>query len=164
MSDRDDSLFARLSRRLGRRRPAAGERGVLDACLGPLEVRVLESLWRRRAAASVRELMGEFPGVAYTTLMTTLDRLYKNGVTVRGKRGRAYAYAPRHGRADLEAILARDALADLLREGGRGPEPVLAGFVEAVGRRDASMLDDLERLVRRYRAGLADEADAEDAS
>ncbi len=41
--------------------------------LGPLEWRVLDALWARGAAATVRELQPEFSDIAYTTLMTTLD-------------------------------------------------------------------------------------------
>ncbi len=136
--------------------------GLLAACLGPLEVRVLEALWRRGEEASVRTLAAAFPGTAYTTLMTTLDRLYKKDVLARRKVGRAYRYRTRLDRPGLEAALARDAIDDLLREPATaaGAEPVLAGLVEAVGRRDAELLDRLERLVRRYREEARAGADA----
>jgi predicted transcriptional regulator len=134
------------------KRPARSS-GLLEALLGPLELRALEALWRRRGEAGVRALHADFPGTAYTTLMTTLDRLYKKELLRRRKHGRAYLYAPRYERPQLETLLARDAIEDLLRgrEQGRGPEPVLSGFVEAVGRRDARMLDELERLVRHHK-------------
>jgi predicted transcriptional regulator len=130
-----------------------GRRGqsLLAACLGPLELRVLEALWRRPSEAGVRSLAPDFPGIAYTTLMTTLDRLYKKDLLVRRKVGKAFAYVARHGREELEAILAREAIEDLLPPHTSGG-PVLSGFVEAVGGRDERMLDELERLVRRYRA------------
>ncbi|HEX7778752.1 MAG TPA: BlaI/MecI/CopY family transcriptional regulator, partial [Vicinamibacterales bacterium] len=48
--------------------------------LGPLEWRVLEALWSRTTLASVRDLQPDFPEIAYTTLMTTLDRLYRKSV------------------------------------------------------------------------------------
>jgi predicted transcriptional regulator len=116
-------------------------------------VRVLEALWQHTGEAGVRDILGGFPGIAYTTLMTTLDRLHKKGCLERRKDGRAYLYSPRYRREELEVVLARDAIEDLLRDGVRAsaPEPVLVGFVEAVGERDARMLDELERLVRRYR-------------
>src|SRR5436190_16402858 len=51
--------------------------------LGPLEMHLLRAIWRRRDT-TVRELIesGEFD-YAYTTLMTTLDRLYKKGLLER---------------------------------------------------------------------------------
>ena len=60
------------------------------ARLGPLEWRVLEALWARTTIASVRDLQPEFPDIAYTTLMTTLDRLHRKGVLLREKNGRAF--------------------------------------------------------------------------
>ena len=42
----------------------------------------------------VRELTPDFPDIAYTTLMTTLDRLYRKGVLAREKQGRAFVYRP----------------------------------------------------------------------
>jgi predicted transcriptional regulator len=48
--------------------------------LGPLEQRLLEALWARHSA-TVRELVNDgCPELAYTTVMTTLDRLFKKGV------------------------------------------------------------------------------------
>ena len=45
--------------------------------LGPLEERLLEALWQRNTA-TVRELVESgCDDLAYTTVMTTLDRLFK---------------------------------------------------------------------------------------
>lgn len=124
----------------------------LEAFFGPLEIKVLEALWEGDAEATVRDLKDDFHGTAYTTLMTTLDRLYKKGVLDRRKRGRAYAYAARHTRAGLEAFLAQDAFDALLDGGNRAAlKPLLSSFVEAVSRKDADLLDDLESLVREAR-------------
>lgn len=121
---------------------------------------MLEALWDGSIEATVRDLQGDFRGTAYTTLMTTLDRLYKKGVLERRKQGRAYAYSARHTRAGLEAYLAQDAFEALLDGGNRAAlKPLLSSFVEAVGRKDADLLDDLEALVREARHQGADEAD-----
>jgi predicted transcriptional regulator len=168
---RDDSRRSRGTNRgwidrllLRRRRGERSDRGLLEVCFGPLELRVLEALWSRTDAVGVRRLQAEFPGLAYTTLMTTLDRLFKKDLLRRRKEGRAYLYTARHGREELESLLARDAIEDLLQGQLRrgGPEPLLSGFVEAVGRRDLEMLDELERLVRRHRSSAAGAADSEE--
>ena len=44
---------------------------------------MLEALWARDTPACVRDLQPQFPGVAYTTLMTTLDRLFRKGTLTR---------------------------------------------------------------------------------
>jgi predicted transcriptional regulator len=151
-----------LERLLGRLRgqPRPDGVGILDSCYGPLEVKVLEALWSKSDAVSVRALGGEFPDIAYTTLMTTLDRLFKKDALARERVGRAYLYRPRCPRSELEALLARDAFGLLLggRRRGARARPVLSGLVDAVGADDALLLDELERLVREKQAKKKDRA------
>jgi predicted transcriptional regulator len=134
----------------------------LSSFFGPLEIQVLESLWQVRREATVRDLSEFFPGVAYTTLMTTLDRLYKKGVLSRRKAGRAFLYAPVASREGLEQILAAEALDAILGSFGSGSSirPLLSSFVAAVSRRDGIFLDELEELVRARRR----ESNEEEAS
>ena len=122
--------------------PAAGT-------FGPLEWRVLEALWSRDASASVRDLQPDFPDIAYTTLMTTLDRLHRKGVLERRKDGRAFLYRPVSSREQMESGLVTRALQPLLE--GQDPRPILSFFVEEVSRQDQRLLDELERLVREKR-------------
>ena len=147
----DVSLLRRL---LARRRDRSGQPpDPIAAFLGPLEIRVLESLWRRDEETSVRELADDFPGSAYTTLMTTLDRLFKKGLLERARRDRAFLYRARFERADLAQELAKGEIARLLgfASSRRTARPILSTFVEAVGEKDALLLDELERLVRERR-------------
>jgi len=125
----------------------------LSSFFGPLEMQVLEALWSLRREATVRDLSPCFPGVAYTTLMTTLDRLYKKGVLSRQKTGRAFLYAPVASREGLEQTLAAEALDAILGsfESPTSIRPILSTFVEAVSRRDELFLDELEELVRARR-------------
>jgi predicted transcriptional regulator len=129
-----------------------GPRGDLEGFFGKLEVRVLEALWRRQAPAAVRDLQADFPATAYTTLMTTLDRLHRKGVLGRIKVGRAFLYRPRYTRDELRLGLVENALGMLLGT-GVPPRPLLSFLLEAVSRRDATLLDELERLVREKRGG-----------
>src|SRR5262245_39374175 len=78
--------------------------------LGPLEWKVLEALWSSDAPASVRDLTPQFPEIAYTTLMTTLDRLYRKGVLERVKQGRAFFYQTKLSRSEFESARATEAL------------------------------------------------------
>jgi predicted transcriptional regulator len=128
---------------------------TLASFLGPLEIQMLECLWRRAEETSVRELQPDFPGTAYTTLMTTLDRLFKKGLLARTKRGKAYLYVTRYTRDGLHDHLARGAISRLLESApGLGAvRPILSTFVEAVGRKDALLLDELEACIRAERLG-----------
>src|SRR5712692_10140643 len=82
--------------------------------LGPLEQRLLEALWAR-GGGTVRELLEDgHDDLAYTTLMTTLDRLFKKKVLTRQAEGRAFRYAPRYSREELHREAAGDAFRRLL--------------------------------------------------
>jgi predicted transcriptional regulator len=131
-----------------------GARGDLGTFFGSLELRVLDALWRRGAPASVRDLQTGFPRTAYTTLMTTLDRLHRKGVLARMKAGRAFLYKPRCTREELRRGLAENALGAILGP-GVSAHPLLSFFLDAVSRNDEALLDELERLVREKQAGAA---------
>lgn len=121
----------------------------LASLFGALELRVLDALWRRGGEVAVRDLLPEFPGAAYTTLMTTLERLHRKGVLDRRKTGRAFAYWPVSSRSELESGFVARALTRLLQ--GDSAQPILSCFVEEVSRQDDRLLDELERLVREKR-------------
>jgi predicted transcriptional regulator len=134
-------------------------RGMLGHSFGPLEIQVLDAVWRERRPTTVRILQESFPQIAYTTLMTTLDRLHKKGVLQRKKVGRAFAYEPHYERPEMEMRLAARNVEQLLEAArGRGTlEPLLSCFIDAVGERDRLLLDDLERLLKAKRARLTRE-------
>src|SRR5215203_6252063 len=123
----------------------------LEAVYGPLEIRVLEALWSRGMPACVRDLQPEFPGVAYTTLMTTLDRLFRKGALNREKSGRAFFYTPKASQQELISELAGSTFATLLPGDAASVRPILSMFVDTVGERDHALLDELERLVKARR-------------
>ena len=69
-------------------------REVASEALGKLEQNVLKEVWRRDEV-SVRDIYLAFDEkIAYTTLMTTLDRLFKKKLLTRRKDGRAFIYLP----------------------------------------------------------------------
>jgi predicted transcriptional regulator len=122
--------------------------------LGPLEWRVLEALWAREGVLSVRDLQPEFPDIAYTTLMTTLDRLHRKRLLERVKQGRAFFYSPRFSRAQYDSARAAAALRTALSADETSLTPLLSFFVEAVSERNDGLLDTLDSLVRARRDEL----------
>jgi predicted transcriptional regulator len=126
-----------------RRKPSG-----LASVFGQLELRVLEALWRR-GDATVRDLCEDFPAAAYTTLMTTMERLHKKGALLRHKTGRAFIYRPASTRSEMESGFVTTAIQPLLR--GDSARPVLSSFVDEISRHDERLLDELERLVREKR-------------
>lgn len=137
-------------RRAGtRQRSVVGER----LALGPLELKVLAVLWDRGRAATVRHVQPSFPQLAYTTLMTTLDRLYRKGVLRRRRLGRAFGYEPRCSRDELLGQMMSGQVVDLLASCGDSTV-LLSTLVQAVGHADAELLDALEALVHAERLRL----------
>ena len=126
----------------------------LASIFGPLEVRVLEALWARGSAACVRDLQPQFPGVAYTTLMTTLDRLFRKGTLSRVKSGRAFYYVPTSSQDELVSRLAGSVIATMIPGDTSAVRPILSMFVDTVGQRDRALLDELEALVRARQQAL----------
>jgi predicted transcriptional regulator len=125
----------------------------LSQQLGPLERRMLEALWAR-GSATVRELLeNSLPELAYTTVMTTLDRLFKKGLLTRSEEGRAFRYVPRFSCEELHQEAAGHALRQLLDASPASSLP-LSFLVEILGERDAQLLDDLRKLVERKRREL----------
>lgn len=81
---------------------------------GELEAAVMERLWSRDGPASVREVREELQRdrqIAYTTVMTVMDNLYRKGVLSRERAGRAYLYRPVHSREEHGAQLMEEVLA-----------------------------------------------------
>ncbi|MGH9843705.1 MAG: BlaI/MecI/CopY family transcriptional regulator [Blastocatellia bacterium] len=122
--------------------------------LGPLEQQILEIVWQS-GEVSVRDVFAVFQdALAYTTLMTTLDRLHKKGLLARRKEGRAFLYSARVTRQELERSVARGVIDRLLGRGADGVEPLLACIVEAVSEHDRDLLDELDHLIREKRRAL----------
>jgi predicted transcriptional regulator len=129
----------------------------LESFFGTLELRVLDALWEREHPQSVRDLQPHVRGVAYTTLMTTLDRLHRKGVLDREKSGRAFVYRPRYSRDVLRSRLAGEALQAVFGERASELQPILSFFVETVSSEDRESLDALERLIDERRRAKTEE-------
>ena len=123
------------------------------AQLGPLEQRLLDEIWAR-GSGTVREILETADlNIAYTTVMTTLDRLYKKQVLSRVAEGRAFRYAPRVTREELQRAAAGQAIQELLNSGAASSLP-LSYLVEAVTEHDIELLDELQKLVETKRREL----------
>jgi len=122
--------------------------------LGRLERSVMEVLWAR-GESNVREVAAKLRRpLAYTTVMTTLDRLYKKNLLARRKEERAFRYVPRITRSDWERRRADELFAEFLG----GPRPsrdlLVSCFIEAAGQYDEALLDELEGKIRMKRKEL----------
>lgn len=133
----------------------SGFRKLGALSLGPLEKGVMERMWVR-GQCTVRDLHDEYSGtLAYTTLMTTVDRLHKKGLLDRVKDGKAFVYAPKFTRQELDQRMVRELLGALVKDSGTEPLPVLSCFVDAITEEDDKLLGELEEEIKKRRAAAA---------
>ena len=112
--------------------------------LGDLETRVMELVWTEHPI-SVRAACGRLRGDhAYTTIMTTMDRLHKKRLLKRRKEGQAFLYEPAMDRAEYQKRVVKAVLTPLLEQGAA---PVLAAVIEVAADLDKAYLAQLEKLI-----------------
>ncbi len=125
--------------------------------LGFLELDVMDVVWAG-GQWTVRDVVQKLERtLAYTTVMTTLDRLFKKGMLDRTKSERAFVYSAALSRSQWERKRAGSLLADLL--GGSQParELLLSSLLDAVGQYDAQLLEQLEQRIRDKRRELLED-------
>jgi predicted transcriptional regulator len=122
--------------------------------LGHLEVAVMEILWQQ-GESNVHQVAQRLDRpLAYTTVMTTLDRLFKKGLLERRKFERAYLYSARQSREQREHQAAADFVAGYLVRPYPAGELLISGLVDAVGQQNEKLLDELEKKIRLKRKEL----------
>src|SRR5262249_34140301 len=108
-----------------------------------------------RGESNVRDVSASLSRpLAYTTVMTTLDRLFKKGLLNRRKSERAFIYSPRISRQELAAQCAGDFVEGFLDAPQTLRELLVSRLVDAVGQQDEAILDELERKIRSKRREL----------
>jgi predicted transcriptional regulator len=109
--------------------------------LGELERAVMDHLWDTgdpRTVRQVHEVVSTHRELAYTTVMTVLQRLARKGLVTQIRDDRAHRYTPVRSRDDLVASLMVDALDQAVGAGGR--QSALMHFVGRVGADEADAL------------------------
>ena len=78
----------------------------------PLELLCLNALWSigQGSVREVRQLVAPSRALAYTTVMTVLDRLSRRGIVTRSKQGRAFVYAPAVSRDAMRRLALKEFL------------------------------------------------------
>ncbi|MDI9901000.1 BlaI/MecI/CopY family transcriptional regulator [Rhodococcus sp. IEGM 1409] len=115
------------------------------AGLGELERAVMDHLWSTSEPQTVRqvhEALATHRELAYTTVMTVLQRLAKKHLVIQQRDDRAHRYLPVNKREELVASLMVDALAQAPESGGRA-----AALVHFVGQVNADEADALREAL-----------------
>lgn len=131
------------------------EQPGLRAALFDLEADIMEVVWTegwgRFTVAEVQQALQAHRPLAYTTVMTTVGRLFDKGLLRREREGKRYVYQAALSREAFDQAMARELLGALP---GLGPTAAMALLVDQVAESDTAELDRLEALIRRRREAL----------
>ncbi len=125
-----------------------GARGA-NHVLGDLESAVMEILWAKpgQTVIEAEERLRQKREIAHTTVLTTLDRMFRKGYLSREKQAKAFVYSPRYTRKEFERTMAQEVLGALI---GHSAETAVSTFVDLIGN-DPTALDQLEARIREKR-------------
>lgn len=115
----------------------------------------METLWDSGdgwlTVRDVHDRLSQSRDLAYTTVMTVLDRMTRKRIVEREREGRAWRYRPTHSRGEMTAEVMRQALGEFAEEANqRDREAALVAFVgEATAADRQALRDALAALERR---------------
>ena len=134
------------------------EQDGLRTSLFDLEATIMEIVWDHAwSEFSVSDVHKELESqreIAYTTVMTTVSRLFKKELLTRRKDGKRYQYSPAMTRVEFIERMTRDVLNSLPPV---GQQAAMAMLVERVADADDAELDRLEALIQRRRQERGDD-------
>jgi predicted transcriptional regulator len=129
-----------------------GKKG-LALRLHDLEAAIMDVVWSKQlvsfAVSDVLAVLEKQRDIAYTTVMTTVARLYDKGLLGRERDGKRYLYSPKLTREEFLQSTAREVLEEAV-----GGHQAMAMLAEKVSEASAGELDDLEALIQKRREEL----------
>jgi len=130
----------------------SGKKG-LELRLHDLEATIMDVVWGKQlssfAVGDVLAILEKQRDIAYTTVMTTVTRLYEKGILDRERDGKRYLYSPKLSREEFLQSTAREVLDEAV-----GGHQAMAMLAEKVSEASAGELDDLEALIQKRREEL----------
>ncbi len=129
-----------------------GKKG-LELRLHDLEAAIMDVVWSRKLSAfavgDVLTILEKQRDIAYTTVMTTVTRLYDKGLLNRERDGKRYLYTPKLTREEFLQSTAREVLEEAV-----GGHQAMAMLAEKVSEASSGELDELEALIHKRREEL----------
>jgi predicted transcriptional regulator len=125
------------------------------ACLGPLEREIMKILWTT-GDCCVEQVRQRLPRqIVYTTVMTTLVRLFRKGLLERRAEERRFIYSPRLSAEEWGKIAAADSVARYFATPNLSRKLLLSFLMEALLQGDSEFLAEAEEQIRQLRRGSA---------
>lgn len=135
---------------MGTNKPKA-IRSLARIALGPLETQIME-LVCDGGQCTVRQIVDRIGhGVAYTTVMTTMDRLFHKGLLKRRHKGRGYLYFSTINFSELEAQVESDLIVTFLTRRKMSSKLLASTLLDAASEFESVLVDELEEQIRTRR-------------
>jgi predicted transcriptional regulator len=123
--------------------------------LGPFEARVMEVLWNFREC-TVHEVKRRLASKrAYTTVMTTMARLFGKGLLKRRKQGHQFIYAPRISAENWGRLAASEFMNDFVSVPNATHRLLISSLLEALDRLDPQLQAEMQAQILDKRARLS---------
>jgi predicted transcriptional regulator len=110
--------------------------------------------WEKFSVRDVLDRLSAERSIAYTTVMTTVGRLYDKGLLEREKSGRKYLYWPVMGRQEFQARMAVEVMRSLP---DTSRDAALSMLIDELDDTDRDTLDRLTELIESRKRALDDE-------
>jgi len=124
---------------------------MIQKRLSPLEQEVMIVVWELKSCHA-RDIVSKFEKtkpLAYTTVATLLDRLYKKGMVNRKNEGSVFVFSPKSTSEEYSKKIAKFFLNNFFDSFG---ESAMVSFAESVESLPRKKREDLLRLLRTYHA------------
>ena len=110
----------------------------------PLEMLCLKAIWSlgEGNVTDVKQFVSQSRALAYTTIMTVLDRLVRKGKLARRKVGRAYVYSLQASREEMRRAAVRELVNGFFDGSEQELMRFLAGAAGAAPHKPASLADE----------------------
>jgi predicted transcriptional regulator len=129
----------------------------LKISLFDLEAEIMEIIWNFQeinfTVTDVHQAISKNRNLAYTTIMTTVTRLYTKGLLTRSKEGRKYIYMPVHTRQEYIVQLTKEVIQQLPPI---GQQTAVSMLIEHIDDADENELLRLEEMIRQKRMTMED--------
>lgn len=126
-----------------------GKKG-LRRILGELESEIMERVWEEGevTVSQLHRCLQERRPIAYTTVMTVMNRLCAKKLLARRKQGNAFRYRPTLSREGFTRSVVRRVMQALVTD---FTEPAIHQFVDSLEDADPDRIDELSRLLEQAR-------------
>lgn len=125
-----------------------GREGIQHV-LGELEAEIMETLWQNKDAFTGRRIyenLKEKKKIAYTTVLTVLDRLVHKGLVIKEKnKENTYIFTPKITKEEFKKEISINVVKSLMDFAGKG---AVTAFVNALESADPKTIEELEKLLR----------------